>query len=519
MEQLKKTIRKNVAGRRMTDQFYVDGDVNVPDSKNDIGRIVYSQGKLKVDDMKTVENYVRVSGKVLYQILYVIDDGEQRMSSLQGKLPFEEMVYTEEEPGGTIFLKEGSVELSVSLIHSRKVSLKAMVELELVSEAEEEDVLTLDVEEEPGLYRRWEPREILKLHTVKKDTYRIKEEFTLPGTREIIGNVLLSEVSQRKLDTRIGTDEILLRGELLVFVLYESLDGKTDWIEQTVPYEGRMECPGAEDTMYHHLTGGIADENIDVRMDEDGEMRIIGVEATMEVRMAVYSEEKMDILKDIYSLKQTLRPEREETEVSRLILQKLSKYKLAEQLSIPELRSEILQICHTGGNLKIEHTEIVSDGIMVEGILHICFLYVKADDAAPFETWQGMVPFTHVIECSGITADMQYDIGGILEQLNVGPLGNGQAEVKASVGFQVFLRKPEVIQNIRAIEAEPLDMEQLSRAPGIVGYIVKEGDELWDLAKRYHTTTEGIKSVNGLENDSLKPGEKMLIFKENMSIL
>ena len=62
-------------------------------------------------------------------------------------------------------------------------------------------------------------------------------------------------------------------------------------------------------------------------------------------------------------------------------------------------------------------------------------------------------------------------------------------------------------------------MEQLSKAPGIVGYIVKDGDELWDLAKRFHTTTEGIKSINQMEGDNLKPGEKMLIFKENMSIL
>lgn len=519
MEQLKKVIRKNVTGRGMTDQFYVDGDVNVPDAKGDVGRIVYSQGKLKIDDMKVVENYVRVSGKVLYQILYVIDSGEQRMSSLQGKLPFEEMVYTEEEPKGAVFLKEGSAELSVSVIHSRKLSLKAMVEMELSSECEEEEVLTLDVEEEPGLYRRWESKDILKLHAVKKDIYRIKEEFSLPGTAETIGNVLFSEVSQRKLDTRLGTDELLLRGELLVFLLYESLDGKMAWTEQTVSYEGRIECPGAEDTMYHHLSGRITDENVDVRMDEDGEMRIVGVEATVEVRVAVYSEEKLDILKDIYSLQKTLKPETERIGVSGLMIQKSAQYKYLEQLSIPELRNGILQICHTGGNIKIEHTEIVSDGIMAEGVLHICFLYVKADDEAPFEMWQGMVPFTHVIECSGITGDMQYDLGGILEQLNVGLLGNGEAEVKASIDFQVFLRKPEEIANIRTIETEPLDMEQLSKAPGIVGYIVKEGDELWELAKRYHTTTEGIRSVNGLEGDSLKTGEKILIFKENMSIL
>ncbi len=519
MEQLKKAIRKNVAGRRITDQFYVDGDVNVPDAKSDIGRVVYSRGTLRVDDMKTVDNYIRVTGKILYQILYVLESEEQRMSALQGKIPFEEMVYAEEEPKGSLLLKEGSVELSVSLVHSRKVSLKAMVEIELSSENEEEDILTLDVEEEPGLYRRWEPKEVLKLHSVKKDTYRIKEEFALSNTKETIGNILLAEVSQRRLDTRLGTDELLLRGEMVVFILYESVDGKTDWAEQTIPYEGRIECYGAEDTMYHHLIGGVIDENIDVRMDADGEMRIVGVEATLEMRAAIYSEEKLNILTDIYSLKQTLKPEFAQVEAAGLVMQNYSKYKLSEQISIPELRSEILQVCHTDGSLKIEHTEIVSDGIMAEGVLHICFLYIKADDEAPFEVWQGMVPFTYVIECNGAEADMEYDIGTILEQVSVGILGNGEAEVKATVGFQLFLRRPERILNIQDIGEEPLDLEQLSRAPGIVGYIVKDGDELWELAKRYHTTIEGIKSINQIEGDTLKPGEKMLIFKENMSIL
>ena len=519
MEQLKKAIRKNVAGRRITDQFYVDGDVNVPDAKSDIGRIVYSRGKLRIDDMKPVDNYIRVTGKILYQILYVIDDMEQRMSALTGKFPFEEMVYAEEEPKGTILLKEGNVELSVSLVHSRKVSLKAMVEMELSSENEEEEILTLDVEEEPGLYRRWESKEVLKLHSIKRDTYRIKEEFPLPNAKETIGNILLSEVSQRKLDTRLGTDELLIRGEMVVFILYESVDGRTDWTEQVIPYEGRVECYGAEDTMYHHMTGGFADENIDVRMDEDGEMRIVGVEVTLELRAAIYSEEKLDILKDIYSLKQTLKPEFEEVEAAGLVMQNYSKYKLSERLSIPELRSEILQVCHTDGSFKIEHTEIVADGIMAEGVLNVSFLYIKADDEVPFEVWQGMVPFTHVIECRGITADMEYDISTILEQINVGIMGNSEAEVKASAGFQIFLRRPERLRNIREIGEEPLDMEQLAKAPGIVGYIVKDGDELWDLAKQYHTTIEGIKSINQIEGDTLKAGEKMLIFKENMSIL
>ena len=49
--------------------------------------------------------------------------------------------------------------------------------------------------------------------------------------------------------------------------------------------------------------------------------------------------------------------------------------------------------------------------------------------------------------------------------------------------------------------------------------IVKEGDELWNLAKHYSTTVDGIMEINEKTNSDIKPGEKLLIFKENMSIL
>ena len=72
---------------------------------------------------------------------------------------------------------------------------------------------------------------------------------------------------------------------------------------------------------------------------------------------------------------------------------------------------------------------------------------------------------------------------------------------------------------ITEVEMKPLDREELAARPGIVGHIVQEKEDLWSLAKKYMTTAEGIREVNGLENDAVKPGDKLLIFKENMSIM
>lgn len=178
-----------------------------------------------------------------------------------------------------------------------------------------------------------------------------------------------------------------------------------------------------------------------------------------------------------------------------------------------------MQICHSSGFLQMEPAQIQDGEIRAEGVLNVMFLYVRADDEQPFGIWQGMVPFSHSIECSGASEEMRCDIEGSLEQLSVSLLGNGEAEVKAALSFQVFLRKPERVDNILDVSEQPVDAKELENAPGIVGYIVKEGDTLWDLARRYNTTEEGIREVNDIKEGTLRPGDRLLIFKENMGIL
>ena len=55
--------------------------------------------------------------------------------------------------------------------------------------------------------------------------------------------------------------------------------------------------------------------------------------------------------------------------------------------------------------------------------------------------------------------------------------------------------------------------EKLKNIPGITGYIVKEGDTLWNIAKRFYTTADSIMEANNLENDMIYPGMKLIILK------
>ncbi len=518
MELWTREIQTNEQGKILMDQFVLDEDYNVPDSKRDVKRIIGREAKPIVENITWVENYVRITGKIEFHILYVGEGAEPVLAILEGKLPFEEMVYAEN--GDSVYdVKMMRADLQATMINSRKLRLKAIVELELEEQKEGRETIPLDVNSEEKLYKKKAQKDILTLYAKRKDTYRIKEEIVLPGTKETIGTVLWTDIQNRKLNTKLEEDEFVLTGELQVFCFYESPDGKIDWLEQTVSYQGRIECQGAESAMYHQVQADLEDVYIDVRMDEDGEMRTLGVEGTMKLCITIYEEEKIEMLEDIYSLENNCQIETKEVNCENVVLQNHSKCKVLQKLSLPELRGTVLQICHSGATIQVDRVEFVETGILVEGVLHISFLYVKSNDEVPFDTWQGVVPFSYLIECRSTSESVQKHISSILEQLSVTLIGGDEVEVKAVLAFHCFIRERKKMAMIKSVQMEPLAPNDADKRPGVIGYVVKDGDDLWSLAKKYCTTKEGIMEVNEMTEEHVKVGERILIFRENMGIL
>jgi hypothetical protein len=144
---------------------------------------------------------------------------------------------------------------------------------------------------------------------------------------------------------------------------------------------------------------------------------------------------------------------------------------------------------------------------------------VKSNDEMPFDVWRGMIPFSYLVECGERGQELKYDISTMLEQLSITLQGGNEVEIKAVLAFQGFFRKEGSIMKIQGVQMQPIALNEIENRPSIVGYIAKEDEDLWNLAKRYNTSVEAIREVNELGDRPVKAGDRLLIFKENMSIL
>ena len=91
MELIKKRIHYVREGKKIFDQFYVDEDYNVPEAKEDVRRIVDTGTELKIEEIRPVENYVRITGKLYFRILYLNVSSDPKPGVLEGKLPKAQM--------------------------------------------------------------------------------------------------------------------------------------------------------------------------------------------------------------------------------------------------------------------------------------------------------------------------------------------------------------------------------------------------------------------------------------------
>ena len=88
-----------------------------------------------------------------------------------------------------------------------------------------------------------------------------------------------------------------------------------------------------------------------------------------------------------------------------------------------------------------------------------------------------------------------------------------EIEVKAGIDLNAFAAREQNGSFLTDIREKELDFARIQEMPGIVGYLVQEGDTLWDIARDCLTTPEKIREWNQLGTEEALPGTRLLILK------
>ena len=516
LELSKKYIHMNREKGKAVTQITLDDDFNVPDTKPDLIRIILDKGDIRLDETTITQDHVWLKGVLKFSLLYRSDQEEGKINSMSGEIPFQESLAIDgANEYDTAKMSWEMEDLSIGIINSRKLSVKALVVLKaVIDEIYDEDVIT-GAEREGGIQLLEDKLSAMQLFLAKKDTYRFKEEIVLPSNKPNIRQVLWKSVQLRSVEMRLFDGQLSIKGEALVFVLYEGEEEEEhlQWMETALPFTGIIDCQGCSDDMICDISYDIAGIELEAKPDYDGEERMLHLELVLDLDLQVFTEEEDRIVADLYATNEKLMPVYQESVFEKLLLRNASKCKIAEKMSLDKNQEPILQICASEGNAVVEQTEIVEGGIQVEGTLQMNILYVTADDRMPVASMKDILPFHYLIEVPGINESCRYHLQTGIDQLTTVMTDSSQVEVKAVLNLNCIVFEQQKVHKMTEVQQEPLNMEELQESPGIIGYIAKEGDKLWNIAKENYTTISEIVATNQLPSEQIKGGDKILIIK------
>jgi nucleoid-associated protein YgaU len=188
---------------------------------------------------------------------------------------------------------------------------------------------------------------------------------------------------------------------------------------------------------------------------------------------------------------------------------------IKEVLTLDESCPDILQIFRVKGVANADDLKIMEDKVIVEGIIDTNVLYVAESDDTPLYSFNAIIPYRQVIETRGSNKNMDVELDITIDHIGFNMLSGREVEVRFLITFNTKITEERETSMITDVEIFDMDKSLIDNVASMTVYIVSEGDNLWQIAKKYNTRIDDLVNVNELSDENnLETGQKLLILKK-----
>ncbi len=489
----------SVVGRSSTEQEET-AEVIVPDAQPDIWQVWDASTCLLLQRKEAREGQAALYGLLKVTILYQ-PEGTGGAEQMEVTLPFDAAPGL---PGLTrqslLYVCPKVLGTEVRLLNPRKVLVRVAYQLDLTAFGPTEQGIS-GLAEDPGPYGicqktgEWHSYETIH---VQEKSFTYQDTLVLPGGRPDADRLLATRVSCACHEAKVIGSKLVFKGEAAVHLLYQAEGGAVQTADFHLPYSQLMDA--GENSQ---------DSNADLALvftdctctPVEGDRRSFQVSLALQAQAVFREEETHPLLTDLYSTSYDLDIEKSACPVCHLSGQGEGQETARLQLPASNLTGQLVeaQVC-LGRTSQRQEGE---DRILTQ----------EFEAVVLYETDEGLVSVRQ-------KSQVQHRITGeapgrcqftteLLRDPAAAPVGEG-IEVTALFSFRWMIWEESelpVIQRVLLGEPRQADPNE----PSVILRAVHSGEDLWALAKAYHTTDEAILAASGLNSEEIYPGQRLLI--------
>lgn len=490
-------------------------DIQKPGAVMD--RIIKEGGNAYVDEIRIRENQVMIGGILDYEVLFAEKKTGQPQSEM-GQLRFEDMIKIPELKEEDDVCLDARVDwITARVVNEKKIILKAQITVYATATKSNSFEVMCDVENHPDLQVSKNRMEIVESVKKMSDTMRIKDKFAIPSGKPSIMNIIWKEIKMKNITTKLGEGNINVTGEMDIFFMYipDEENGMQQWQETTVPFTGIVDIPGIAGMDFSDLISytEVKMQNAELIpiANEMGENHEVEVDLLLKLDIKIFKEKEREVLGDMYSLETNVQLLKNRVSYNKLLVKNTSRSRNVIKINLSGGRDNVLQICGSGADVRIDGISVNGDGLVAEGKINAYVIYATTDDTNPLCTVTKEMDFSHRIDAEGISREDDYYVNWHVEQTTANMISTEEIEVRTIIVMEAFVLQKCCQELVVDIQEE--EDTKIKNAPFIRAHVVQNGETLWKLAKANRTTVDRIKMLNNIKGEQVQAGDRIIVAK------
>lgn len=492
-------VNKIVATKK--EVILVEGDMIVPDSKPDILNTICTSGVVCIYKKEVLEGKVKLEGSINTYIMYMADDNNDKVRGLTTNLDFMESISIPNcREGMTCKINTNLKSIEARVINGRKVGINTAVEVKInIYENEEVEIIN-DIQNNNDLQILKEDVKVNSLLGTGETKIYAKENINIDSI-DNLAEILKTSVVICGKDTKISYNKILTKAEAEIKIIYLTEDNRINCVNDRIPIVGFIDMPNISEENILDIDYEI--KNI-ILKPNSAEEHSIYVELEVLVTANVYEEKQINLIQDIYCPNENIEFNKKSITTITNKENRSEVKPIREKISLDGLDGK--RIIDVDVIPVIEKQTTLGSKNICDGEVKLSF--ILSNDDLQVDTRTEKIPFSFEIESiSGSDGANNVDIGVQNSDFIIQDNNMVDSNIDLEVNTNSFRNS-----NMNIIDQIENTGEKEQEDYSVIMYIIKKGDTLWKIAKRFNTTIDEIVRVNGIENpDVINAGRKIFI--------
>ncbi len=497
----KKIIKTHRTLNAMGTQATMDNDIIVPDTQPDVKTVLQAEILPMICEKHIQRDYIILSGNVDYSIVYLSDekDAPSRVKSISTRVPFTHQIEASgAQEAAFAGIKADVVSVDFSAVNSRKINVKSVVDFESNIIRADDFQAVSNATGEGELPCKQKDVESFSLKDYAENEFEVSDVLSISSGSEVIEDILKIDVRVAGKEIKSINGKLVAKGNLEARALYTDTAGQLQSMESSIPFTEVLSIDDVYENDICESEYTLTDLQYSVAADSDGDASMIEVRARINAATCVYEQSCDSITDDLYSPYFDVTVARDKAKVTQVVYASSDRSIVKENINIPADAPSIARIYNVVVKPYVESAQVLGGKADISGVADTYIEYTSANTDAPVWSHKCEIPFAYSVsaDCS---KDAQISVICEADDISYSASSANSADVRFTLNFDTKIVEEKEVSYIKDVEANEENAVDKDKMPSITIYFAAKGEKMWDISKRYHTTTEAICAANGCE--------------------